>query len=166
MQYENVDAVHIKGGEGEVRYDWSDKLHLMVNASYQDARDQRRYKQDGKPSVTYHNRTPNKPWSFINAEASYTFKHLWLPSDRLRLSYEYQWVHWFYLTWEAYGSSKTKARVPTQNLSNVGLLYSWKDGRYNFSLQCTNLFDKMAYDNYMLQKPGRAFFAKFRLFIQ
>ena len=166
MQYENVDAVHIKGVEGEVRYDWSDKLHLMVNASYQDARDQRRYKQDGKPSVTYHNRTPNKPWSFINAEASYTFKHLWLPSDRLRLSYEYQWVHWFYLTWEAYGSSKTKARVPTQNLSNVGLLYSWKDGRYNFSLQCTNLFDKMAYDNYMLQKPGRAFFAKFRLFIQ
>lgn len=166
MQYENVDAVHIKGVEGEVRYDGSDKLHLMVNASYQDARDQRRYKQDGKPSVTYHNRTPNKPWSFINAEASYTFKHLWLPSDRLRLSYEYQWVHWFYLTWEAYGSSKTKARVPTQNLSNVGLLYSWKDGRYNFSLQCTNLFDKMAYDNYMLQKPGRAFFAKFRLFIQ
>ena len=166
MQYENVDAVHIKGVEGEVRYDWSDKLHLMVNASYQDARDQRRYKQDGKPSVTYHNRTPNKPWSFLNAEASYTFKHLWLPSDRLRLSYEYQWVHWFYLTWEAYGSSKTKARVPTQNLSNVGLLYSWKDGRYNFSLQCTNLFDKIAYDNYMLQKPGRAFFAKFRLFIQ
>lgn len=166
MQYENVDAVHIKGVEGELRYDWSDKLHLMVNASYQDARDQRQYKQDGKPSVTYHNRTPNKPWSFINAEASYTFKNLWLPSDRLRLSYEYQWVHWFYLTWEAYGSSKTKARVPTQNLSNVGLLYSWHDGRYNFSLQCTNLFDKMVYDNYMLQKPGRAFFAKFRLFIQ
>ena len=166
MQYENVDAVHIKGIEGELRYDWSDKLHLMVNASFQDSRDQQRYKKDGKPSVTYHNRTPNKPWSFINAEAAYTFKNLWLPSDRLRLSYEYQWVHWFYLTWEAYGSSKTKARVPTQNLSNVGLLYSWKDGRYNFSLQCTNLFDKMAYDNYMLQKPGRAFFAKFRLFIQ
>ena len=166
MQYENVDAVHIKGVEGELRYDWSDKLHLMVNASFQDSRDQQRYKKDGKPSVTYHNRTPNKPWSFINAEAAYTFKNLWLPSDRLRLSYEYQWVHWFYLTWEAYGSSKTKARVPTQNLSNVGLLYSWKDGRYNFSLQCTNLFDKMAYDNYMLQKPGRAFFAKFRLFIQ
>ena len=166
MQYENVEAVHIKGVEGELRYDWSDKLHLMVNASFQDSRDQQRYKKDGKPSVTYHNRTPNKPWSFINAEAAYTFKNLWLPSDRLRLSYEYQWVHWFYLTWEAYGSSKTKARVPTQNLSNVGLLYSWHDGRYNFSLQCTNLFDKMAYDNYMLQKPGRAFFAKFRLFIQ
>ena len=166
MQYENVEAVHIKGVEGELRYDWMDKLHLMVNASFQDSRDQQRYKKDGKPSVTYHNRTPNKPWSFINAEASYTFKNLLLPSDRLRLSYEYQWVHWFYLTWEAYGSSKTKARVPTQNLSNVGLLYSWHDGRYNFSLQCTNLFDKMAYDNYMLQKPGRAFFAKFRLFIQ
>ena len=81
------------------------------------------------------------------------------------MSYEYQWVHWFYLTWEAYGSSKTKARVPSQQISNVSLLYAWHDGRYNVSLQCTNLFDKLAYDNYMLQKPGRAFFAKFSIFL-
>ena len=38
-------------------------------------------------------------------------------------------------------------------------------GRYNISLECSNLLDKLAYDNYKLQKPGRAFFAKFRLFI-
>lgn len=165
MQYENVSAVRIKGVEGELRYDWADRLHLMVNASYQDARDRRRYNQDGLPSITFNNRTPNKPWTFVNAEAAYTFPRILLPGDRLRLSYEYQWVHWFYLTWEAYGSSKTKARVPNQQISNVSLLYAWHDGRYNVSLQCTNLFDKLAYDNYMLQKPGRAFFAKFSIFL-
>lgn len=165
MQYENVEAVHVKGIEGEIRYDWNDHLHLMANASYQDARDQQAFKKDGKPSVTYKNRTPNKPWAFANAEAAYTFHNVGLPTSRLKLSMDYQWIHWFYLTWEAYGSSKTKARVPSQHITNASLLYSWNQGRYNLSVECTNLFDKLAYDNYMLQKPGRAFFAKIRLFL-
>ena len=165
MQYVNVPAVHIKGVEGEVKYDWDNKLQLMVNASYQDSRDQRKYKDDGKPSATYKNRTPNKPWLFCNAEAAYTFNKVGHPTGKLRLSYDYQWVHWFYLTWEAYGSNATKARIPTQNISNASVLYSWKNGRYNLSVECNNLFDVKAYDNYKLQKPGRSFFAKFRLFI-
>ena len=165
MQYENVEAVHIKGVEGEIRYDWADKLGLMLNASYQDSRDQRKYLESGALSATFNNRVPNKPWTFVNAEASYTFHNVWLPESRLKLSMDYQWVHWFYLTWEAYGSAKTKPRIPEQNLINTAMQYSWKDGWYNLSVECTNLFDRLAYDNYMLQKPGRAFFAKFRLFI-
>ena len=165
MQYENVEAVHIKGVESEVRYDWADKLGLMLNASYQDSRDQRKYLESGALSATYNNRVPNKPWTFVNAEASYSFHNVLLPDSRLKLSIDYQWVHWFYLTWEAYGSAKTKPRIPEQNLINTAIQYSWKDGRYNLSLECTNLFDRLVYDNYMLQKPGRAFFAKFRLFI-
>ena len=165
MQYDNVEAVHIKGVEGEVRYDWADKLGLMLNASYQDSRDQRKYLESGALSATYNNRVPNKPWTFVNAEVSYSFHNVLLPDSRLKLSIDYQWVHWFYLTWEAYGSAKTKPRIPEQNLINTAIQYSWKDGRYNLSLECTNLFDRLVYDNYMLQKPGRAFFAKFRLFI-
>ena len=165
MQYENVAAVHIKGVEGEISYDWADKLHLMVNASYQDSRDRQKYLKSGGLSATYNNRTPNKPWTFVNGEASYTFHNVVLSGSRLKFTYDYQWVHWFYLTWEAYGSAKTKPRIPSQNISNVSLLYSWNGGRYNLSLECTNLFDRLTYDNYMLQKPGRAFFAKFRIFI-
>lgn len=165
MQYENVEAVHIKGIEGEVRYDWDRKLQLSFNASYQDSRDQRKYKKDGKPSVTYNNRTPNRPWAFCNAEAAYTFHNLVQPESKLRIACDYQWVHWFYLTWEAYGSAKTKARIPTQHVTNASMLYSWDDGRYNVSVECLNLFDKLTYDNYMLQKPGRAFYAKFRLLL-
>ena len=165
MQYVNVAAVHIKGVDGEIRYDWAGKLHLSANASYDDSRDQREFTQSGQPSVTYRNRTPNRPWTYCNAEASYTFRNVLLRDSRLRLTCDYQWVHWFYLTWEAYGSASTKSRVPTQNIVNASLLYSWHSGMYNVSLECTNLFNALAYDNYMLQKPGRAFFLKFRLFL-
>jgi outer membrane cobalamin receptor len=165
MQYVNVAAVHILGVDGEVRYDWAGKLHLAVNASYDDSRDMRKYTQAGDISITYRNRTPNRPWAYCNAEASYTFRNVVLRDSRLRLSFDYQWVHWFYLTWEAYGSASSKSRVPTQHITNASLLYSWHSGRYNVSLECTNLLDALAFDNYMLQKPGRAFFLKFRLFL-
>ena len=165
MQYENVPAVHIKGVEGEMRYDWDGRLQLSANISYQDARDQRKYKTDGKPSATYKKRVPNRPWIFGNAEAGYTFHNLFQESSFLRLDVSYEWVHWYFLTWEAYGARESKARIPAQHIVNATLTYSWKGGRYNFSLECSNLLDKLAYDNYKLQKPGRAFFAKFRLFI-
>ena len=165
MQYVNVDAVHIKGVDGEIRYDWAGRLHVAANVSYDDSRDMRKYTQAGDLSVTYKNRTPNRPWTYCNAEVSYTFHNVGLSDSRLRLMADYQYVHWFYLTWAAYGSASTKSKVPTQHITNASLLYSWQGGRYNVSLECTNLLDALAFDNYMLQKPGRAFFLKFRLFL-
>ena len=165
MQYVNEAAVHIKGVDGEIRYDWAGKIHVAVNASYDDNRDMRKYTQSGDLSVTYRNRTPNRPWAYANAEAAYTFRNVGLRDSRLRLSADYQYVHWFYLTWEAFGSASSKSKVPTQHITNASLLYSWHGGRYNVSLECTNLFNALAFDNYRLQKPGRAFFLKFRLFL-
>lgn len=45
MQFVNDPAVHIKGVEGEIRYDWDGRLQLMANVSYQDARDQQNTKK-------------------------------------------------------------------------------------------------------------------------
>ena len=165
MQFVNDPAVHIKGVEGEIRYDWDGRLQLMANVSYQDARDQQKYKEDGKPSATYDNHVPNRPWLFGNAEASYTFHNLLLHDNKLRLGCTFQWVHWYFLTWEAYGNRDTKARIPSQHICNANITYSWKHDSYNISLECSNFLDETAYDNYKLQKPGRAFFAKFRVFI-
>lgn len=67
--------------------------------------------------------------------------------------------------WDAYGAAEGKARIPDQQILNADISYSWKRGRYNIAFECTNFLDKTTYDNYKLQKPGRAFFAKFRLFI-
>ena len=149
-----------------MRYIWDSRLHVSANASYQDSRDRRKYKDDGKLSATYNNRTPNKPWMFCNAEVAYMFHNVGMEDSRLRLSADYQWVHWFYLTWEAYGADASKARIPTQNVTNLAALYSWRGNRYSLSLECANLFDAKAYDNFKLQKPGRAFYAKFRLLIE
>ena len=146
-------------------YQYKDDLYIMVNCSYQDARDMNKYKEDGKQSITYKNKLPNRPWLFSNAEANYYFRNILKKGDKLRLGYHYQYVHWFFLTWEAYGSLDGKSKIPTLHQQNVVVSYSWDKERYNLSFGCINIFDKELYDNFMLQKPGRSFFAKFRLFI-
>ena len=165
MQYQNVPAVHIKGLEGEVRYSWKRNLQCMANVSWQDARDQRQYKEDGKLSATYLNRVPNRPWLFGTAEVNYTFYDVCRKNSSLRLETSYQWVHWYYLTWEAYGSKESKAQIPAQHVVNAGVTYSLENGKYNVSVNCDNLFDRLVYDHYKLQKPGRSFFLKFRVFL-
>lgn len=165
MQYENVPAVHIKGVEGEVRYSWKRNLQCMANVSLQDARDQRKYKDDGKLSATYLNRVPNRPWLFGAAEANYTFYDVLLKNSSLRLGTSYQWVHWYFLTWEAYGAKESKAQIPAQHVINADMTYSLENGKYNISVSCDNIFDRLVYDHYKLQKPGRSFFLKFRMFL-
>ena len=171
MQYVNVPSVHIKGLEGELRYDWQRRLQLMANVSWQDARDRQRLKNDGKPSVTFNNHVPNRPWLFSSAEARYTLRRMPspCPGDRrggtLRLGVDYQWVHWFFLSWEGYGRLDTKARIPEKNILGAEATYSWHADRYSLSLQCQNLLDATVYDNYKLQRPGRTLMAKFRVYL-
>ena len=43
--------------------------------------------------------------------------------------------------------------------------YSVKNGRYNFSFECRNFTDEKLYDNYSLQKAGRAFYGKVRVWL-
>ena len=38
-----------------------------------------------------------------------------------------------------------------------------KNGRYNVSLECRNFTDEKLYDNFSLQKAGRAFYGKLRV---
>ena len=102
---------------------------------------------------------------FSNASLAYNFYGLLDKTSHLRLSYDFQYVHWYYLNWEEWGVKSSKAVIPTQCVSNVGLSYSWHSDRYTFSAECSNIFNKVTYDNYMLQKPGRAFYAKFRLYL-
>ncbi|MBD5357623.1 MAG: TonB-dependent receptor plug domain-containing protein [Bacteroides sp.] len=165
MQYDNVSNVSMKGCEGQVTYNYGSWLLLSGNVSYQLAMDMNKLKSDGKPSATYKNKVPNKPWLYSNIDLTLNFDRIFVKNDGLRFNYLYQYVHWFFLTWEGYGWLETKSKIPTQNMHSAALTYSWQNDTYNLSLECNNIFDSSLYDNFMLQKPGRAFTIKFRFYL-
>lgn len=163
--FKNLSRISIKGLETEVGLQYADKLFLKGNLSYEKAVDMMETKiSDGKPNAAYKQQIPNRPSLYANINASYTFRNLLSADNKLRFEYDYQYVKWFYLTWSTFGHKDSKSIIPTQNCHNLSATFFWLDNRYSVSLECNNLFDQLLYDNYKLQKPGRALFCKFRMF--
>lgn len=165
-QYQNVSNVDVKGIDGELRYTYDNLIQLIANISYINEKNKTKYQLDGKPEITYNNRMPNKPWLYSNIELNLRKNNIFGSKDnQIKLAYYLQYVHWFYLTWEGYGTLSSKSTIPTQYLNSASLTYSLKNEKYNISLECNNIFNRLIYDNYMMQKPGRALFCKLRIFI-
>lgn len=140
-------------------YYYRDVLAVGGNYSLQSMRDRERLNSIGAPSVTYGDRVPNQPFSFGNADASYTFRHVLGRANRLTVGWNLRYIHRFYRSWAGEGA---KLYVPTQCSQDASLTYSLQGGRYNVALEANNLTDALLYDNYSLQKPGRNFSVKFR----
>ena len=156
------------GFEAELRYDYADLLSFNINATYQSAVNMTKFGSTTSTTyeATYKNKIPNQPWFFGNANFGIGKNNVFGKNTRLQFSWYTQYVHWFYLTWEAFGNVKGKSTIPNQMIHNATLSYSFKDGRYNVSAECRNLTDDLAFDNFRLQKPGRAFSLKLRYFLK
>lgn len=73
-------------------------------------------------------------------------------------------MHRFPLYSEAVGN-ESKFIVPTQFSHNLTISYGVQEGRYNFSFECRNFTNEKLYDNFSLQKAGRAFYGKVRVYL-
>jgi len=114
-------------------------------------------------STTYGARIPNIPYLFANGDLELTVRDLIRKTNHLNLGYATNYVHDFPLYYEVHGASGKKV-VPSQFSHDVNVTYTVGNGRYNFALECKNLTDARLYDNFSLQKPGRAFYFKIRYF--
>ena len=167
-RYENKANVKVNGIEGEVRYNYKDFLALTVNASYQNSINHTQFAKAGStvPEITYLNPIPNQPRVYGNADLSLRKNNFLGKDASLQFNWYTQYVQWFYLYWKSQGSLESNSIIPTQYIHNAVITYSRERGRYNISLECRNLTDNLAYDNFRLQKPGRSFAVKLRYFIK
>lgn len=164
----NAGKVQVKGMEADVKYNYKNILNAGFNATWQVGIDNRRF-NDGvtsHESITYRNKIPNQPWLFGNADIGIGKDGLLGKQTRLQLDWFTRYVHWFYLSWEALGSKESKNKIPSQLVHNASLTASWENGKYNLSFESRNLNDEIVYDNFRLQKSGRAFYAKFRCLLR
>lgn len=164
--HENHGRVKTVGANAEFRYGYSKWFSVGGNLTSQNIRDNERYVTGNtlQESTTYKVRVPNIPYFFFNTDASFFYHDLLGKGNVLTLTYGNLYVHEFPLYWENHGSASTKLRVPEQFSHDLSLIYSVKNGRYNFSLECRNFTDERLYDNFSLQKAGRAFYGKVRYF--
>lgn len=166
-QYYNIPGVRLYGFEAEARYGYKDVLAVSLNGSYDKAIDNHKYTDDTNQEVrlAYGHQLANRPWIYGNSDVTFTQNNWFLKGSRVQLSYLIHYSHWFYLSESHLGSLASKSHIPTQTIHSAVLSYAWSRNKYNISVEGRNLTDERAYDNFRLQKPGRAFYVKFRLSI-
>lgn len=166
-QYYNQPGVKLYGFEADIKYGYKDIVQLSFNGSYDKAIDNKKFtdENNSQVSITYNQQLANRPWLYGNAELTLSQRDLLGKNTRVQVSWSYQYIHWYYLSWENLGSFSSKDYIPAQNIHSAVATYSWNNDKYNFSLEARNLTNELCYDNFRLQKPGRAFYAKFRISI-
>lgn len=163
--YENHGKVVTTGYNLSLRYTFAGWLSLGGTFTQMDVRDRTKTLNNGAEQVnlTYGDRIPNQPYLFANSDVTFYWRDLFGKGNTLSVTYDNYWQHDFPLYSESLGSKESKQIVPEQFAHNISISYSIGQGRYNFSIECRNLTDEKLYDNFSLQKAGRAFYGKLRV---
>ena len=145
------------GVDATLRYFYKDVFSVGGNLSYMNLRNKEEFTETGRPSAIYNDRLPNMPYLFGNADATCNIESLIAKHDRLSLNYNLFFTEEFFTSWQSEG---TKIKVPRQLSHDVSLTYYTPNKRLSLSVEAKNISDELLYDNYSLQKAGRAFYAK------
>lgn len=163
--YVNHGRVETKGYNISVRYGFANWVSVGGNFTQMNVRDNVKTVTSGtnQESLTYGARMPNLPYQFANSDVTFYWRNLWKKGNTLSVTYDNLYMHSFPLYSEAVGS-ESEFVVPTQFSHNLTLSYGIQNGRYNISFECRNLTNEKLYDNFSLQKAGRAFYGRVRVY--
>ena len=163
--YINYGKVLTKGYNISARYGFGKWVSVGGNFTQMDVRDNMKTSISGSAeNIAYKERMPNLPYIFADSDVTFYWRDLGRKGNALTVSYDNQYLHSFTYYSSKIGSNKGDYVVPSQFSHNLSLSYSLRDGRYNLSFECRNFTDEQLYDNLSLQKAGRAFYGKVRVY--
>lgn len=163
--YINYGKVQTLGYNLSVRYNYSKWLSIGANFTQMDVRDNMPTALGSSvPNLSYKERMPNIPYIFADSDISFYWNDLFGKGNKLTVTYDNQYLHSFTYYSANIGANKGDYVVPNQFSHNVSVAYSLHHGRYNFIVECRNITDELLYDNFSLQKAGRAFYGKIRVY--
>ena len=163
--YINYGKVLTKGYNISARYGFGKWVSVGGNFTQMDVRDNMKTSISGSAeNIAYKERMPNLPYIFADSDVTFYWRDLGRKGNALTVSYDNQYLHSFTYYSSKIGSNKGDYVVPSQFSHNLSLSYSLRDGRYNLSFECRTFTDEQLYDNFSLQKAGRAFYGKVRVY--
>ncbi len=165
--YVNYGKVKTDGFSVSARYSFSKWLSLGGSFTQMNIRDNMRTAMNSTAAnVSYKERMPNQPYMFADSDINFYWVGLGRNGNTLTITYDNQYTHSFCYYSSNLGSNSEDYMVHDQFAHNITISYGINRGRYNISFECRNLTDAKLYDNFSLQKAGRAFYGKVRIYFE
>lgn len=162
--YINYGNVLTKGYNLSARYGFARWLSVGGNFTKMNVCDNMRQAMGSTAAnINYKERISNLPYLFADSDINFYWHDCLRKGSVLTVTYDNQYLHSFTYYSAKLGANKGDYVVPDQFSHNLTLTYSLGRGRYNFALECRNFTDEKLYDNFSLQKAGRAFYGKVRV---
>lgn len=152
----NLGKAQSLGYEASLEYSNKNRLFLALNLSRFNSLYKTQFDKNGMVLDHYNKQLPNEPYSTINGSAQYNFKNIIQQNSELNLYYNVGYVGSFFTTWLEMEVDET----PTQLTQDLGLSYTFPKKQFIVSFDAKNLTNQQVYDNFAVQKPGRAFYVK------
>lgn len=157
--YENLEDVLTKGIDGEIVYDYADKFNFSFNMSKFDVLFNTEFDKTGARYLYYRQQIRNEPSFKYNVSAGYFINDLFQKKSRTSLFYNINYVKGFRRNWSNVGLVNLD-NIPTQFSNDVGIVHTFPSKKITVSFDAKNIFNRQLFDNFGLQKPGRAFYGK------
>ena len=154
------------GFEAELSYSFNEKLIFNGNLSRFQTLSNLKYDENGNIFDNYREQIPNEPFFTANASLQYQFNDVFMKQSKLFLNYNFGFVDSFYTVWSMpKGISNREdilkeSETPQQFIQDLGFSYVFPKNQFVVSFDAKNIFNSQAYDNFAVQKPGRAFYLK------
>lgn len=165
-QYQNLLKSRTLGIDTELQYRPFAFLNLKANATFQDLRNRSPRNVTGAVDERYFNaRLPNIPYFFGNGEVRFYKEKFLNTKNSISAWWSANYVNEFYLFWAVDGNKDFKNTIPSQFVQNLGATFSHPENRWAITAELTNIFNEKVFDNFSVQRPGRAFYITLRTFI-
>ena len=155
-QFVNLAKTQSIGFEAEINYFYNNRLNAMLNFSKFNTLFKLEQDERGNPNTLYNKQVPNEPFFTVNANLQYRFNDVFQKRSVLNAYYNAGYVASFSTIW----IQSEWFTTPTQFAHDLGASYRFPSGKLVASLDCKNILNAELYDNFGVQKPGRAFYFK------
>lgn len=160
FQNSNVGKIYTEGFDVELNYHYKKFIFFNANTSVFNARDYNvTYDTNGNAISPTYERLPNTPYFTMNYNLRLDRYNFIQKNSKFSFYYNILYVHEFFRHGSTLGGAG-KTVIPTQLSNDTGIAYTFPKKKLTLSIDAKNIFNQQIFDNYALQKPGRAFYAK------
>lgn len=152
----NLGKSRAQGFEGELGYIYDNRLNVMFTLSKFNSVYLLGGEAETKLSKFDGYQLPNEPFFTMNGNAQYRLDNIIQKKSIVNLFYNFGYVAPFNTAW----FNDDWFETPTQFFHDVGVNYRFPDKKVVISLDAKNILNSEVYDNFGVQKPGRAFYIK------